>query len=454
MEKVKPKRLRESLKFSFYDGIFASVTLGFTENFWVACAEATKVSALKAGLVSTFPHLISSFTLTAAGKVTEKLGGRLPTIKKLVAIQWVALFPLIFLFLIQGKSQYLLLMICAILFSIGGSLPGPAWLSLMSDHLPAKSRGKYFGWRNRILGGINFGCGLFAGQILNFFKKSPLKGFSVIYFLAFVTRLISWGFLIKMFDPPIRKQTNHLEGNHTAIPDSFLEFIRNPGETNFVKFALFSACFHFSVNIISPYLPVYMLRDLHFSYATFSYVVFAATLSSIFGMKVWGEMSDQFGCLRIVQATTIYISLIPILWFVSGDPVWLVIVNTTAGFAWAGFQLSAMLFAFSEVPPAFRTRAIGYLAALNGIATFLGSYVGGTLVNYLPVIGTSSFMGLFLISSAGRIATVSYFLKRLKETGPRQHISTFALYADALGLQPLFQSSKEIFAIVFRKKKN
>lgn len=449
---MKPERIRNSLKFSFYDGIFASAMLGFTENFWVACAEATKVSALRAGLVSTFPHLISSFTQSAAGQITEKLGGRLHTLKKLVAVQWASLFPLIFLFLLPQNFQYSLLMLCAIFFSIGGSLPGPAWLSLMSDHLPAKSRGKYFGWRNRILGSISFGCGLFAGQILNLLKRNALLGFSIIFASAFMARLISWLFLIKMYDPPIR--TNHNVNNHSTIPESFLEFVRNPGKTNFVKFALFTACFHFSVNIISPYLAVYMLRDLQYTYATFSYVVFAATLSSIFGMKVWGELSDQFGSLRIVQATTIYISIIPILWFVSSEPLWLVLVNTTAGFAWAGFQLCSMLFVFSEVPPAFRTRAIGYMAALNGIATFLGSYLGGSLLNFLPVIRASSFMGLFLISGAGRIATVVYFLKRLKETGSREHISTFVLYADALGVQPLLQSGKEILGTLFHKKKS
>lgn len=427
--------------------------IGFTENFWVACAEAIKVSALKAGLVSTLPQLISSAAQSTAGKATEKLGGKLNTLKRVIVVQWLSLLPLLFLPLLQEKFRYLLLMSCAILFSVGGALPGPAWLSLMSDHLPSRSIGKYFGWRNRILGMITLGCGLCAGQILQAFKTNVLWGFSLIFGLAFVCRFSSWSFLIRMYEPKIRNKENENGNGEAHIPDSFFKFVRNDSEHHFVRFAFFVACFTFAVNIIGPYLAIYMLRDLHFPYSTFTYVTFAATLTSIFGVKIWGELSDQFGNLRVVQATSIFISIVPILWFISAEPVWLVLVNAFAGFVWSGFQLCIMTFAFSEVPAAMRTRAIGYLAALNGTAVFLGSYLGGSLLKVLPLIRHSAFGGLFLISGLLRISAAAYFLKNLKEIRASKPISTIELYAGALGLDSFFQSGKEIWKVIFREKK-
>ena len=292
--------------------------LGFTDNFLVACAEAMKVSALMTGMVGTLPHLVSSIAQTAAGRVTDRLGGRLKALKKLIVIQFSALFPLIFLPFTPEKFRYPA-GFCAVFFVVGGAIPGPAWLSLMSDHLPHRSRGKYFGWRNRILGGVSMACGLFAGQILNLFKENPISGFAVLFGLAFICRVVSWSFLIRMFDPPERTPLKHVE-HEVKIPDSFYKFLRqDDSENQFLKFSIFMACFMFSVNIVSPYLAVYMLRDLHYSYATFSYVTFSAALTSLFGMKVWGEL-DRFGNLRIA-ATTLFIAAVPILWFVSGDPV-------------------------------------------------------------------------------------------------------------------------------------
>ncbi|MBI2916210.1 MAG: MFS transporter [Elusimicrobia bacterium] len=450
---MKRGKLRESLKISFTEGVFASMMLGFTENFWVACGEALQVTALMAGLVSTLPQLVASFLQIIAGILTEKLGGRLKTIRKVVSLQWCALLPLISLPLIPEQFRYPLLLACAIFFAIGGTLPGPAWLSLMSDHLPPQSKGKYFGWRNRILGSVALLCGLAAGQILQQFKNNVVAGFSVLFALACLARWVSWSLLSRMADIPLRRPELPNGNGNPQETGSFTQFIHMNSENNFAKFSIFVFFFMFSVNVVAPYLPIYMIRDLRYSYATFSYVTFSATVASLFGMKIWGELADKFGNLKVIRATTIFIAIIPLLWFVSGDPVWLVCVQIAAGFVWAGFQLNVMTFAFSEVTSISRTRVIGYLSALNGMGIFLGSCLGGGLLKILPTLGRSHFLGLFLVSALFRALTVSFFLKNLTEKRSVQPASTLSLYADALGLYPLLTSSKEILEIVLRRKR-
>ena len=41
-----------------------------------------------------------------------------------------------------------------VLFSSVGAFTVPAWQSLMSDYIPVKKRGKYFGWRNKVQGAV------------------------------------------------------------------------------------------------------------------------------------------------------------------------------------------------------------------------------------------------------------------------------------------------------------
>lgn len=449
---MKKGRIRQSLRISFIEGLFASAMLGLTENFWVAAGEALKVTALKAGLVSTLPHLISSFLQITVGSLTEKLGGRLQTLKKIIALQWLFLLPLTLLPVISAENRYPLLLVCAIFFAIGGALPGPAWLSLMSDHLPPKSTGKYFGWRNRIFGLVSLVLGLFAGQLLQIFKKNILWGFALLFGIACILRFISWSLVIRMFDPKRVKKSLPNGNSGQALPKNFFSFLKIGMGHTWVRFVFFVGMFMFSVNITAPYLAVYMLRDLRYSYTTFSYVTFSATLAAIFGVKVWGELGDRFGHLNVIRATTLFISIIPLLWFTSGDPLWLVLVQICAGFVWSGFQLCSMTFAFSEISSEDRTHALGYLAALNGLGIFLGSAFGGFLVNVLPKIGHSSFLGLFLISALLRLLSCLLFFKKLKESRSVQSTTILNLYMDALGLYPLFQSGKETLEIEYKKK--
>jgi len=283
-------------------------------------------------------------------------------------------------------------------------------------------------------------------------KKNILWGFALLFGLACILRFISWSLVIRMFDPKRIKNSLPQAQNGQALPRNFFSFLKIGMEHSWVRFVFFIGMFMFSVNISAPYLAVYMLRDLHYSYTTFSYVTFSATLAAIFGVKVWGELADRFGHLNVIRATTLFISIIPLLWFASGDPLWLVLVQICAGFIWSGFQLCTMTFAFSEISSEDRTHALGYLAALNGLGIFLGSTFGGFLVNVLPKIGPSQFLGLFLISAFMRFLSCLLFFKKLKESRLVQSTTILNLYMDALGLYPLFQSGKETLEIEYKKK--
>jgi hypothetical protein len=55
----------------------------------------------------------------------------------------------------------------------------------MSDYIPVNGRGKYWGWRNKILGMVAVAFAFLAGLILHYFKNNILRGFWVIFTLAF-----------------------------------------------------------------------------------------------------------------------------------------------------------------------------------------------------------------------------------------------------------------------------
>ena len=88
------------------------------------------------------------------------------------------------------------------------------------------------------------------------------------------------------------------------------------------------------------------------------------------------ELADRYGQLRVIRAVTLYITIIPLYWLVSDNPVWLFSVLLTSGFVWSGFEISNMTFVFAQTPSPVRTRAISYLMAVIGMAIFFGACTG------------------------------------------------------------------------------
>lgn len=75
------KRLHRSLETSFYEGIFGTAMLGFTENFWVGCAEVLKVSALAFTAALAAPLLLPSLAYSAERTMMSKAGDVLEDVK-------------------------------------------------------------------------------------------------------------------------------------------------------------------------------------------------------------------------------------------------------------------------------------------------------------------------------------------------------------------------------------
>lgn len=130
---------------------------------------------------------------------------------------------------------------------------------------------------------------LIAGQLLSLGQGTPSEhlGFAAIFTLAFLARSCSAYFTTRYDNPPFRYTREH----HF----SFVQFIRRAPWSNFAKFVFFTGAINFGVAFASPYFAVHMLRDLKFSYSTFTALTAIVTITQFLTMQLWGRISDQFG---------------------------------------------------------------------------------------------------------------------------------------------------------------
>ena len=381
--------------------------IGLSQDYITPYALALKASVKQIGLLSSLPNLCASLVQLKSADIAERLSSRKRLILISVFLQAFTIFPIILIpYFLKNNQPGMLIFLAMFFIGLGAVSLGP-WASLMSDHIPSDKRGRYFGWRNRVLGLVAVVSSVFAGIVLHLYKYNVLLGFWIILTLAMAARFISWYFLTKMYEPKFR----HSHDSRF----SFLEFLKRAKESNFVRYVFFVSALNFCVNIAAPFFTVFMLRDLKFNYLIYTLVIVPVPLTTLLLIEKWGRLADRVGNARILKFTAFFIASLPLPWIVYRHPVFLIFVQILGGFAWSGFNLCATNFIFDSVSSPKRTRCHSYFNVINGMGISAGAILGGYLATHLPKLFGYQLLSLFLISSSLRFLTVLLFAPRIKE---------------------------------------
>lgn len=421
--------IKRSLKFSLWDGVCAGGMMGFTQDYFTPFLLLLGGTAKSVGVLCSLPNLVAALVQLNSAEFTEKIKSRRKVIKVFILLQALMLLPMAWL-AVTGETNPTLFIILVTLFTASGAFATPAWGSLMSDLVSEKKRGAFFGKRNLLLGLVMVGSSFTAGFILHIMEKvSIFQGFAIVFTIACAFRLLSWYFLIRLYEPPLEQKKEHYF--------SIYMFLRRLKESNFAKFVLFVSTFSFSVYLASPFFAVLMLRDLQFNYLTYTVLTVTATLMIYLMMGRWGRHADQVGNLRVLKVTAPIIAILPFLWIIDRHPLYLFFVQIISGFAWAGFTLCSSNFIYDAVTPEKRTRCIAYFNVFNGLALCSGGLLGGLLVECLPSFGGYKILTLCLISSALRMIVALTMPRLLKEVRSVQPITSTGLFFSVLGINPV-----------------
>jgi len=432
----KKVNVRESLRSSFKDGIFAAFMAGVTDYYAAPAALFLGATVQQVGLVIALPNLLSSLSQFFSVKVIYWVGGRLKLLVRLVVSQASLIVCIAMLSLLDIPHRVELLLMFLILAAVCGGLAGPAWGSLMSDYVPASKRGRYFGWRNRTVGAVTVGSIITSGLLLNFFQElSYGTGFCIIFSLAAAARYVSAYFISRMDEPPHKKDP--------ASDFTFVMFLRRFRESNFLKFVVFSGCLTFGTYLAAPFFAVFMLRDLQLSYVTYMALQVCSSLAALIALPLWGKHADLVGNVRVLRLSSFLAALIPMFWLFSHKPAYLMLVQMFAGFSWSGVTLSAGNFIYDAVTPQKRVRCIAYFNVINGVALFLGSSLGGYLAARLPPLFGYPLLGLFALSCFCRVCFYLLLSRIFREVRAAHDVSIQELFFSVVGIRPLVGPARD-----------
>ncbi|MGD9276771.1 MAG: MFS transporter [Candidatus Pacearchaeota archaeon] len=409
------KKLKEKARnYSISEGIFWSAESSLGHHYVSPFAVAINSSSALVAMVSAVTGLIDPLSEVFGSRLIEKYSRKKILLKSVFfeALMWI---PFVLIAIAYLKGILILALPYILLFSFGlysvfKGIGHPAWFSWMGDIVNEKNRGKWFSKRNLLIGVMSVVLVVSSSFFLDYLKRHGMTmiGFSILFFIAFISRISSIKFIKKTYEPKIKLK----KGDYF----SFTQFLLNAKNNNFGRFAFFRFFFTFANTISSSLLVVYLLRTLGFSYAEYMIIIFAGTGISLFTIELLGKFSDGYGNYLVLCISSWVIAVLPILWILNHSFIYLILVpSLISGIGWAGIHLTERNFIYENVKAEKRGLAVSYYNLLWGLGIFFGSGLGALLIKFLNTSFIESIIFIFILGGVLRIFSILFWLPKIKE---------------------------------------
>jgi MFS family permease len=407
-----PRQLRRSLQLSVWEGIAAEV-VGACSGAAVLTAWALHfhASPLLLGLIVSLSQLAQWLQFPAAW-ITSTFGARQTAIVAVGASRQV-LLPLSFLAFLpcSESTQSAVLLTVAITAALLSVIGNNAWTVWMSELVPQRVRGRYFGGRTAICTAANAVGGLSSGLLLDLARSHGAErlALSGLGLLACVAGAISTWLMCRQAPP--RRAHEPLRFRFALIRTPW----RDPAARPLLVYQL---GWNAAVGLAGSFFTVFMVTELHMGFALVALHTALTAAARVWVAPKWGRVIDEFGAKPVLVFCSFTISVLPLLWVnASPNMMWLVWCDPLlAGVLWGGHAQAIFQLPLKLAPKRERPYYLAAFATAGGLSFAAATSAAGLLASTLSdgvTVGTGHwgrFQLLFLISSLARAAAATLSL--------------------------------------------
>jgi MFS family permease len=377
------------LKNSIYDGMCASVFATLTAGvFLTGFALHLGMDEFSIGILAAIPYAATLFQLQGSYLIAKN--GRRKRLAVLSAAiarsMWLIVLGIAFLPLASLWLKHVLLLSLIFLSHCFISISYVSWLSWTSELVPEGSLGNFFGTRNMLNGTAGIAAVIAFGYFLDFTQRNlpdaSLEGFGLIFVAAVLFGLLSCVFLMRISDPQKAPPPESDFKKNLLLPLK---------DTNFLRFLIYTFFWNLAVYAAGPFVTLYMLRELAFSYGFVAILAMTSAIADLTAMKFWGVVSDRFKNKAIIHAASWVAVFLPLLWsLVRPGSLWMpVILHILGGTFWAGIQLCTNNLVLRISPRQHRPLYISAYNITAGVGATVAPVLAGLAVKTLSAADLS-----------------------------------------------------------------
>ncbi|WP_407539475.1 MFS transporter [Deinococcus radiomollis] len=286
-----------------------------------------------------------------------------------------------------------LFILAMVVNALASGVSGLPFLEVCSKIVPSSRRAAFFSTRNLVGGLLAFGAGLVVRWVL----ASPLVfpyDYALIFLLATMFYVVGYALFGKVAEPPDEPlPTTNIAEELRQIP---LTLRADPHFRAFLQVRLTLAF----ASLADPFYAVYALRELHVAASQIGVFLIALAGAAPLSNVLWRRVAERKGSRRIIRYSAAAACLAPLLAMSlgRGQAGAYLLVFVALSVAAQGFNLGHTNHLLNIAPPIQRSRYIGSLNTLVGLALF-APVIGGVLADHLGY-RTVFWLSAFLFAAA------------------------------------------------------
>ena len=360
------------------------------------------------GWLQAFINLFPTVMQVPWGKLSDFFRRRTP----FLIVGGLLSFSMYF-FMIGAMNAWQLIIIVTVQMFIG-SMMIPTWSALVGDVTTAKNRGhvmgKFFAASSlaSVIGTI------LASVLMESGDPETALVYVAPFFMAAVSGIVGSVVLYRVKEQKMRVYAS----TKTLFKFSLRSFIFIDDLTEnkyFRNLVILNTTFNFVMSIIWPILYLTYIEVLHASLFEIGMMTVISTAAILFFQTRVGKLLDVIGPMPQILISRFAFISVPIVYALATEVWHIYVINAALGFASAMANVAFFAYILDVAPDEKKGEYFAVYNTMIGIATFVGSIIGGYLaLFFLEYYGGDWVLGLgavYAVSAFGRIACSIWFLK-------------------------------------------
>lgn len=376
---LSPATVRRGLRTSIIEGMLAQVHISVTSGaILTGLALLLGAGNITLGILAALPLLMQPLQLLSAWAV-ERQGTRKPVTVggSLGRLLWLVLILLPYAPWSPTQRLGVLLVTLAMSQALL-TMCGNAWTQWMTDLVPARERGRYFGTRNTAMAVIAMGANYLAGWWLDRMRVAGTLewGYAVVFGIACAFGAFSTLMLIVQPEPQMPARPRMPLRDVLRLP------LQHAG---FMQFLRANMAWQVALAVAAPFFSAHALSVLNMPFKTLATFDVITAAISILTLPLWGRLADRWGHRRVLLLGMILVLPLPWAWaLATPSTLWLLYLNAAlSGIGWPAITLSMNNRLMERVPAEARGAYFAVYATLTGVSYFVASTLAGGMADVL-----------------------------------------------------------------------
>ncbi len=422
---------RRGMTLSLWEGVFATVFTAITQGvFAVAYVELLGGTYFHYALLGAIPTLATVAQVFTGYHLqfAERRKWFTTATSVLFRAIWAPVLLLPFFLSSRGAALTAFLALYAVSFVIFNASAN-AWTGWMTELVPSRIRGRYFGRRNLASTMAAVATLFVGGQFVDRWREyaaaralveavadllprasARWAGDAVAYGLLFLlaaSMSVICGVLLALQHEPRRKRAA-APAARASLAESWRATIT---DKRFQGLLLFAVFFNLLNGPAAPFWTPFMIKHVGVSIAQIAQFGMIGNAARVVALFFWGRWIDRYGS-RPILGLCIAIASIHPLYYVVARPglVWPLYLDAiSSGLVWGGIELAIFKLLLAAARPERKEMYFAVYVTATGLAFSATQLLAGHLIDDLVALewvasSRSPLVGIFVFTTVARLA--------------------------------------------------